>query len=435
MINIIGLGPSNKDYLSLKAIKHIHSGKKNYLRTSRHEASDYFREEGIDFESFDEIYEKSDNFDEVYKSIVKRLIEEGRKEEINYYVPGDPMIAEKTVELLIKSQEDINIVSGVSFIEPVLRAVGRDPLSGFKLLNAEDICFYDFDKDADILLTQVYNKRILSDVKLLLAEIYGDEYEIYFIKDAGLKSEVCEYIKIFELDRIEEANYQSSVYIPKSNDMSMARAFEISSMEDVEIEDEQRLADMIFYVFSALNKARELGYYNFYDILHIFCDKYAKKIEKCKKDVEKPLYMGYNGDELKKEMPFLGKSMQKQDKNPLKLAQEIIRYAISKGFAWQDYRGVFQKLDEEKNEVFQAIDGPAEDLKMELGDLIFTCVNICEFFNQDSGEALGMTTDKFIKRFNFMKDVAERRNSDLDDMTLDELEELWQEAKKSLNNK
>src|SRR5699024_7849537 len=156
--------------------------------------------ENIEFKSFDYLYEKENSFEDVYSEILDFLIEESKNKDINYFVPGNPLIAERTVVKLIESSIEYNIIMGMSFIEPVLRAVKRDPSEGFKLLDGDYFNKYDIDTHSDIIVTQIYNKRTASDLKLDISEIYGDEYMIYLITDAGLDSEDLYYIPIYELD-------------------------------------------------------------------------------------------------------------------------------------------------------------------------------------------------------------------------------------------
>lgn len=266
MINIIGMGPGDKNLLTLQAVNLITSGNKNYLRTREHGATEYFIENNIPFTSFDYLYDEEESFDKVYEKIVKTLIEEGLRLEINYLVPGDPLIAEKTVELLIASGEKINIVSGISFIEPTLRLVKRDPLEGLKFLNGETLNFYDIDRESDTLITQVYNERLLSEVKLTLASVFNDEYEIFFVKDAGTKTEIVKKLKVFELDR-EIANHQVAIYVPRCSDMSIGRFLNETCDNVKNIRDEDEILKDLKEIISEINAGSEEGYFNIYDII------------------------------------------------------------------------------------------------------------------------------------------------------------------------
>lgn len=216
MINIIGLGATDEYGITLQALEFIKDKNPNYLRTEKVDAIKKFNEIGIEYSTFDYLYESEDTFEDVYNKIVETLINESKQREINYFVPGTPLIAERTVLKLIESRVEINLVAGVSFIEHILNAVKRDPSNGFMLLDADDFSAFNINTKLDIAITQVYNMRTAVDLKLALSEIYGDEYQVYFIKNAGLSDEVVEKISVYEMDRMQY-NHQCVIYVPKSN--------------------------------------------------------------------------------------------------------------------------------------------------------------------------------------------------------------------------
>ncbi|MBL7574803.1 tetrapyrrole methylase family protein / MazG family protein [Peptoniphilus asaccharolyticus DSM 20463] len=216
MINIIGLGATDEYGITLQALEFIKDKNPNYLRTEKVDAIKKFNEIGAEYSTFDYLYESEDTFEEVYNKIVETLINESKQREINYFVPGTPLIAERTVLKLIESRVEINLVAGVSFIEHILNAVKRDPSNGFMLLDADDFSSFNINTKLDIAITQVYNMRTAVDLKLALSEIYGDEYQVYFIKNAGLSDEVVEKISVYEMDRMQY-NHQCVIYVPKSN--------------------------------------------------------------------------------------------------------------------------------------------------------------------------------------------------------------------------
>lgn len=216
MINIVGLGATDKKDLTLEAVRIIKNGNRNFLRTEKHEAVQYFKDNDIEFVAFDYLYDSKDSFEKVYESIVDNLCNYEKNEDINYFVPGTPLVAEKTVTMLIDRGIDVNIVNGISFIEPVLAAVGRDAVNGLIFLDS-DASKNDFVPDKDVLITQVYNNRIASDLSLNLQEVYDPTDKAFVITDAGLSTEEVHNVKIFEIPRLECYNHQSCVYIPKSN--------------------------------------------------------------------------------------------------------------------------------------------------------------------------------------------------------------------------
>lgn len=215
-IYIIGLGPGSISDMTLGCAECIKSGRRNYLRTENHPAVEYFKKENISYESYDDFYGENDKFNTLYENIAEDLIEKSKEYgEINYFVPGNAMVFERTVSILFERDVDCEIVSGLSFIEPLIESVQSDPADGLKILNAEELSYRELDINNNTILTQVYNKRILSETKITLSEVYGDEYEIYLIDAAGTENETVSKMKIFELDRGNEVGYLSSVFIPK----------------------------------------------------------------------------------------------------------------------------------------------------------------------------------------------------------------------------
>ena len=241
MINVVGLGSTSAKDLTLEAVKIMKNGNKNFLRTERHDSLSFFEENKINYESFDYLYDEMESFDEVYNKIVEILIEKSKDQDINYFVPGTPLVAEKTVKFLIEREVEINIVNGISFIEPVLAAVGRDAVDGLLFLDS-DADKFDFDTRRDTLITQVYNKRIASDLSLLLQEVYDEEDLAYVITNAGLPEEILREVKIYELPRLDDYNHQSCVYIPRSCgknfNMILNEISSIISEEDIYLDEE-----------------------------------------------------------------------------------------------------------------------------------------------------------------------------------------------------
>ena len=241
MINVVGLGSTSAKDLTLEAVKIMKNGNKNFLRTERHNSLSFFEENKINYESFDYLYDEMESFDEVYNKIVEILIEKSKEEDINYFVPGTPLVAEKTVKFLIDREVEINIVNGISFIEPVLAAVGRDAVDGLLFLDS-DADKFDFDTRRDTLITQVYNKRIASDLSLLLQEVYDEEDLAYVITNAGLPDEILREVKIYELPRLDDYNHQSCVYIPRSHsknfNMILNKISSIINEKDIYLDEE-----------------------------------------------------------------------------------------------------------------------------------------------------------------------------------------------------
>ncbi|NES20510.1 MAG: nucleoside triphosphate pyrophosphohydrolase [Symploca sp. SIO3E6] len=115
---------------------------------------------------------------------------------------------------------------------------------------------------------------------------------------------------------------------------------------------------------------------------------------------------------------------------PLMGGMKISQKAAGAGFEWDDVEGVWAKFNEELGELKQALEQESKtEQQAELGDLLFTLINIARWYDLDPSEALQGTNQRFIQRLSKMEAFAERP---LSDYTLDELEYLWQQAKAQL---
>lgn len=113
-------------------------------------------------------------------------------------------------------------------------------------------------------------------------------------------------------------------------------------------------------------------------------------------------------------------------------AQKVQKKAADVGFDWDDVSGALDKVREETDELCEAVEqNNAACMEEELGDLLFSVVNVSRFLKLSSEEALKRATNKFIDRFAVLEQSAQQNGQNLSKMTLEELESLWQQAKKA----
>ena len=127
-----------------------------------------------------------------------------------------------------------------------------------------------------------------------------------------------------------------------------------------------------------------------------------------------------------------GSSMLKVPKElpALMRAQKIQSKAKKAGFDWDNIDGAFEALYSEIEELKSAIKNKdAEEIKNEMGDLLFSCVNVSRFLDVESEEALTLSNEKFIERYVIVEKLAEERNINMKETPIEELDELWKEAK------
>ena len=158
---------------------------------------------------------------------------------------------------------------------------------------------------------------------------------------------------------------------------------------------------------------------------HIFYTENVKTIDKVLEKWEnvKRLEKGtsdYKSDlmNVPKALPALVRSYKVQSK------------AAKVGFDWDFVEDAFHKIKEEAEELEVAYtEKNKECIKEELGDLLFSVVNVARFLDVDPEEALNFTSDKFIRRFSYIEDKAKEKGLELDSMSLNEMDKLWEEAK------
>ena len=118
----------------------------------------------------------------------------------------------------------------------------------------------------------------------------------------------------------------------------------------------------------------------------------------------------------------------------LKRAQKLQKRAARVGFDWPDIEPVFDKIEEEVQELKEAIKQQQQEAVIEeMGDLLFSCVNLSRHLNVDAEESLRACNKKFENRFNFIERTLNENEKTFQSQSLDELETLWQKAKKSIN--
>lgn len=205
----------------------------------------------------------------------------------------------------------------------------------------------------------------------------------------------------------------------------------------------EELGDILLQVALHAEMERERGSFDFNDVANDICQKLVIRHPHVFGDVvannEKEALDSWDAIKLKT------KGMKKQSESMLKVprefpalmrAQKIQSKAAKAGFDWSSVDGAFLKLFEEINELKDALEkGSRSSVEDEFGDVLFSCVNIARFIDVDSEEALTSATDKFMNRYVLVEKLAEEKGVDMKNSSIDELDALWDEAKKMIADK
>jgi tetrapyrrole methylase family protein / MazG family protein len=218
-ITVVGLGPAGPEFLTDTARALITGGGTTFLRTARHPAAQALN----GYEAFDRMYESADTFAEVYAAIVEALVEAATAqapEPVVYAVPGSPLVAERTVELLRHDPRvDVTVVPALSFLDLAWQRLGIDPLgAGVRLVDAEQFAQgYRGDRGPH-LVAQCWSQALLSEIKL---SAFPDDVggpDVVLLAHLGLPDEQVVTVGWWDLDRTLQPDHLTTLYIPASGE-------------------------------------------------------------------------------------------------------------------------------------------------------------------------------------------------------------------------
>jgi tetrapyrrole methylase family protein/MazG family protein len=202
----------------------------------------------------------------------------------------------------------------------------------------------------------------------------------------------------------------------------------------------EELGDVLLQVVFHSQMEKESGDFDFSAVADGVCKKLIERHPHVfgEVKVESTDEVLSNWDDIKRKskgQKTQGSSMMKVPRElpALMRAQKIQSKAKKAGFDWDDISGALNALESEITELRNAIASKSSDaMEDEFGDVLFSCVNIARFIDVDSEEALTRANDKFMSRFLVVEKLAQERNIDMKNTPIDELDKLWDEAKKIL---
>ncbi|MGG3560793.1 nucleoside triphosphate pyrophosphohydrolase [Neobacillus rhizosphaerae] len=480
-IEVLGLGAGDLEQLPVGVYKKLLGSSHLFLRTKEHPVVHDLEKEGMTYSSFDSIYEKHDQFEAVYEEIVQTLLKMAEHETVVYAVPGHPLVAERTVQLLLqyglKNQVEISIGGGQSFIDALFASLKIDPIEGFQLLDGTALLVDQLQLEQHIFISQVYDQFIASNVKLTLMEKLPDDYEVFIVTAAGSKQEVIEKVPLYELDRNVSINNLTSVYVPpvveeeilyknfsklreiiailrgpdgcpwdkKQTHESLKRYLIEETYEVIDAIDSgdidhliEELGDVLLQVMLHAQIGADDGYFSVDDVIeglsakmirrhpHVFGNGKAENAEEVVQN-----WQEIKEQEKGKVPASILEGVSKSQPNLLR-AYELQKKAAKVGFDWQEITPALEKVKEELDEFIDELNGTDEGLqlaKKEFGDILFAFVNVARFLNIHPEEALFETNEKFIRRFQYVEKSVKESGRAFEEHTLEQLDKYWDDAK------
>lgn len=199
----------------------------------------------------------------------------------------------------------------------------------------------------------------------------------------------------------------------------------------------EELGDLLMQVVFHAQMEKEIGAFDF----NAVCDGVCKKLVERHPHVFGEVTVSgvddvlTNWDDIKRKTKGQKTTTQSMLSVPRELpalmrATKLQKKAADVGFDWSDASGALDKLEEEIKELRQAIDNDDRaNMTEELGDVLFSAVNVSRFIKSDAEEALTAASDKFLARFTTVESLAQERGIDMNASSLEVLDRLWDEAK------
>ena len=482
-ITLLGLGPGDPALLTRQAWQIIESTSEIYLRTTHHPTVSGFPP-NLQVHSFDDLYDQLPSFEQVYAQIVEQVLLLGRRPQgVVYGVPGHPYVAEATChEIAHRASLEglpVRVIEGLSFIEPTLTALGIDPLPHLAILDALELAsahMPPFPPDAPAIIAQIHSVNVANNLKLTLMETYPDEHPVRLVHAAGTAQMLVEDLPLHAIDQSQSIELLTSLYLPPLEKGTSFETFQeviahlrapngcpwdreqthqtlrtnlleetYEALEALDADDPAKMreefGDLLLQITLHAQIANEYGEFNFAQVVkgiydkivrrhpHVFGDIKVSGVENVLQNWEKlkaeerSEEQHANGGTEKGLLDGVARALP-----ALSQAEEIQRRAARVGFDWPNTRGVVDKINEECQELLHA-----EDLASrsdELGDLMFAVVNLARHFDIDAESALRETNTRFRTRFAHIEEAARMQGKSLNDLSLDEMEHFWQEAKK-----
>lgn len=480
-IKIVGLGAGDLNQLPFGVYRLLTETKHLFLRTKEHPVIDELNET-ITYRSFDDVYEANQDFEDVYRNIANILLEEAEVEDIVYAVPGHPLVAEKTVQILLTEGRQkgytILVQGGQSFIDAMFQALEIDPIEGFQLVDALGLESELLQLRGHLIITQVYDQMVASEVKLTLMEQLPDEYKVKIVTAAGSSLEQIKEVPLYELDREVSINNLTSIYVPpvenqeilhhqfsefrkiiaklrgpngcpwdkEQTHQSLKRYLIEECYELIEaIEEEdidhmiEELGDVLLQVVLHAQIGEDEGMFSINDVIkevadkmvrrhpHVFGDMTINSTDDVLSNWDKIKQGEKGGLEKKSILDTVSKALP-----ALSRAYQLQKKAAKVGFDWPVIEETWEKVKEEITEFEMELkqDANGKNAMQEFGDVLFALINVGRYYNIEPEEALISTNRKFYNRFRYIETKALESGESLENMSLEEMDRFWDEAKK-----
>jgi tetrapyrrole methylase family protein/MazG family protein len=467
VITVTGLGPGDFDRIP-GAVRSLLLDPELtvVVRTIMHPAAEQLA--GMrEIVTCDDLYQARETFDDVYQAIADRVLDAAERGPVVYAVPGSPLVGEFAVRKLLSSGVEIEVIPAESFVDAVLVEMGYDPFDrGLQILNGHRLPD-PLVLDKPTIVGHLDRPEILAEVAAQIARVLPEEAMITVLAGLGAGGAVRAEVPPDDVDP-GLAGFRTSIFVdstpgglvgavrtmailrrecPWDREQTHQTLVKYLVEETYELIDavsrldrdgpdwvgyaavEDELGDVLLSVLFHAAIARENGAFDIDDAAEVMRQKLVRRHPHVfgQIDVASAAEVKRNWDEIKDEER--GETRQSQmDGVPtgmpaMQRASKIQNRAAKVGFDWPGAAEVVPKIREELDELEAVLTDDAR-VESELGDVLFSVINLARHLGLDGELALRQAIDRFETRFRHMES-----RGPVDGLSLDQLNQRWEQAK------
>ncbi|MCB9079156.1 MAG: nucleoside triphosphate pyrophosphohydrolase [Anaerolineaceae bacterium] len=476
-ITIIGLGPGNSQLWTEAAVQYLRYAIEVYVYTSHPSLPDIPGRLRYVTPHHDQSNPAADRFKQI---AVELVLLSQRRRELILAVPGHPRLDDPVTPYLCAEAKTaglpVTIVPGLSYLEAVVAALNLTEVHSLQLIDAHELAqLYHplLEPDRPALVRYMSDQALAAQLKKTLLNAYPDDFSVTLVHSPGAPTEGIWTGPLSDIDSQSYLAAPTFLYLPADTNLSgfntfqqiiahlrspngcpwdrkqthqtlrpylLEEAYEV--LETIDADDPAALAeelgDLLLQIVLHTQIATDTGEFKMGAVLdhinrkmlrrhpHVFGDVNVSHADEVKvhweaiKQAEKAAKGQTNNhpsalDGVAKALPALAEAL------------AISKKAVGVGFEWPDVEGVLDKINEESREVAEATE--PDHLEAEVGDLLFCIVNLARWQKVDPESALRLTNARFTRRFKQMEALAEAQGRRLSEMTLAEMDQLWEQAK------
>ncbi len=476
VITVVSLGPGDPKLLTLQTVEALRRSRCLILRTSRHRTAEWLQDEGVAFADYDALYDEYEDFDTLHAEMARLLWETAHEKSVTFAVI-DAQTDGAVRALRASCPEDgkVIILPGITMADSALALLPEEfeQSGSVRILPAMDAVQAAPDPATPLLVTEIFERVLASDLKLRLTDLYGDEPQVVFFPSSVKINRKPLVIPLMELDRQHTYDHTVCLYIPAMDLKARERycfddllrvmhtlravcpwdgeqtheslrkylieeAYEaVGAIDEDDMEHlADELGDVLLQIAFHTDIAQEFGEFSISDVTtaivrkmiyrhaHIFGNVHCSTAEE----------VSQSWEQLKKAEKGLTTQASvladvSQGLPALMRAAKVQKKAANVGFDWDDALGALPKIHEEADEVLAELEA-GRDPGEELGDLLFSCVNVARLAGQEPELLLKAATEKFIRRFTAMEKLIISDEKSLEGLTLAEMDVYWNRVKK-----